>query len=46
MTMDDYNDVNRQLNSAANEEAALRIGVTTRDDLGDNLMVTIWAAGI
>ena len=44
MTMDDYNNVSRQLHDSVNEDTNIKIGITHNDEMGNNLMVTLWAA--
>lgn len=43
MTMEDYNNVNRSIYCAANGDADIKIGMCRSDEMGNNLMVTIWA---
>ncbi|MBV5339769.1 MAG: hypothetical protein J0665_09455 [Deltaproteobacteria bacterium] len=43
MTMDDYNSVSRLLHVATNEDTNIKIGISRHDEMGNNLMVTIWA---
>lgn len=46
MTMDDYNNVNRLLHSTVNEDTNIKIGITHNDEMGNNLMVVLWAVEI
>lgn len=44
MSMDDYNSVSKFIHNHTNEECTIRIGVIYDDGLGDNLLVSFFAA--
>jgi cell division protein FtsZ len=46
MTMDDYNEVNHILHDSIHENSLLKIGIIVNEELGDNMIVTIWAVGV